>query len=357
MTRQTTIVRLTLALALAAAASAAACRQQVATAEASKSSALRPGVSPYDVETTDVARVLSGITPVRREDFATLLEMRVWWDYQAESRSRWASAWSARFQPVQAWAAVELKAAAGNCQTLLHPFGGTDFLTAYLLFPGCEGYVLVGSEAVGQLPTLDKATTSQVASVTEDVRRAFPGGVPARRQRPAALRGPAASRSPPPAADSTRAPRRTDCRRLALRPCVGRQASRGDPDPRRQRETGCAQHHVRGAQRTAAVARLPARRSDDTAMKRRPAVWTFLRLQAPFTTLLAPVGGWNGDRATILRELVVDQSLAILQERPVIPERLLGQRRWTVSTLPGPPVGAFVPGAAPTLAVRRGGPA
>jgi hypothetical protein len=37
----------------------------------------------------------------------------------------------------------------------------------------------------------------------------------------------------------------------------------------------------------------------------------------------------------------------------VIPERLLGQRRWTVSTLSDPPVAALGPGAVPTLALRK----
>lgn len=92
---------------------------------------------------------------------------------------------------------------------------------------------------------------------------------------------------------------------------------------------------------------------DDASLRRRPGVWTFLKLQAPFTTLLAPAGDLGGDRATILRELVLDQSRAILQDRPAIPERLLGQRRWTISTLSDPPTGAFGPGASPTLALRR----
>jgi hypothetical protein len=98
---------------------------------------------------------------------------------------------------------------------------------------------------------------------------------------------------------------------------------------------------------------LPAN-LDDAAMKRRPAVWTFLRLQAPFTTLLLPAAGLKGERATVLRELVVAQSQAILQDQPAIPSNLLGARRWAVSRLDPPPVGAFGPDAVPTLAVRKG---
>jgi len=82
-------------------------------------------------------------------------------------------------------------------------------------------------------------------------------------------------------------------------------------------------------------------------------VWTFLKIQAPFATLLAPAAKLGGGETTILRALVLDQSSAILQDRPVIPVHLLGQPRWATSTLANPPAGAFGPNASPTLAVRR----
>jgi hypothetical protein len=92
---------------------------------------------------------------------------------------------------------------------------------------------------------------------------------------------------------------------------------------------------------------------DDAAMRRRPGVWTFLKLQAPFTTLLAPAGELGGDQTTILRALVLDQSRAILQDRPAIPGHLFVPRRWTMLTLSGAPAAAFGPGVSPILALRR----
>jgi hypothetical protein len=353
MTRQTTTCRLVLVLILAAAASATACRQPAAAGGGPDGTAPPLGTSPYDVEATDIARALGGMRPARADAFASLLDKPAWRAYEAEARSGWSAAWATRFEPVRRWAGVELKSGAGNCQTLLHPFGGTEFLPAYLMFPGCEGYVLVGSEAVGQLPTFTDATAAQVADMADEVRRSFPEvfaqDAGARRRaaaptRPGALRLLLVQLAHLDARiiHASRFDLASNGRPLEAIPIRGGNA----------RPAALSLTFELPGGKPQSLVYLPAE-LDDASMKRRPGVWTFLRLQAPFTALLAPAGGLAGDRATILQELVVDQSRAILQDRPMIPERLLNRKRWTVSTLPVPPVGAFGPGAAPTLAVRR----
>jgi hypothetical protein len=353
MTRQTTTCRLVLALTLAAAASATACRQPVAAGGGPDATAPPLGTSPYDIETTDIARVLGGMPPARAAAFAGLLDKPAWREYEAEARSRWSGAWSARFEPVRRWAGVELKAASGNCQTLLHPFGGTDFLPAYLMFPGCEGYVLVGSEAVGQLPTFTDATPVRVADMADEVRRSFPDvfaqDAGARRRPGAPVRAGALrlllvqlAHLDARIVNASRFDLASSGRPLEAIPIRGGNA----------RPAALSLTFELPGGRPQSLVYLPAE-LDDAALKRRPGVWTFLRLQAPFITLLAPAEGLAGDRATVLHELVVDQSRVILEDRPVIPERLLSRKRWTVSTLSDPPAGAFGPGAAPTLVVRR----
>ena len=357
MTRQITTCRIAVALILASAACTAACRQSTAAASSAESAALPPGTSPYDVESTDIARVLGGMPPTRPETLAGLLATPAWRAYEAEARTRWSAAWSSRWEPVRGWAGGALKDAAGRCQTLLHPFGGADFLPAFLMFPTCEGYVLVGSEPVGQMPTFTEATPSQVAAMADEVRRSFPevflaeAGSRRRAQstpaHPGALRRLLVQLAHLDAriVHASRFDLASNGRPLEAIPIRG-----GNARPAALSLT----FEVPGG-RPQSLVYLPAE-LDDAAMRRRPGVWTFLKIQAPFTTLLAPAGGLGGDRATVLRELVLDQSRAILQDRPVIPERLLGRRRWTVSTLSDSPAGAFGPGASPTLAVRRGAP-
>ena len=355
MTRQTTTCRIVLALILASAACTTGCRQGTAAASDAGSAALPPGTSPYDVETTDIARVLGGMPPTRTGTLAGLLATPAWRAYEAEARTRWSAVWSSRWEPVRGWAGVALKDAAGKCQTLLHPFGEAGFLPAFLMFPACEGYVLVGSEPVGQMPTFTEATPSQVAAMADEVRRSFPevflqeAGSRRRAQstpaRPGALRLLLVQLAHLDAriVHASRFDLASNGRPLEAIPIRG-----GNARPAALSLT----FEVPGG-RPQSLVYLPAE-LDDAAMKRRPGVWTFLKIQAPFTTLLAPAGKLGGDQTTILRALVLDQSRAILQDRSVIPERLLGRRRWTVSTLPDPPAGAFRPDASPTLAVRRG---
>jgi len=354
MTRQTTTCRIALVLILASAVCTTGCRQGAAAASGAESASLPAGTSPYDVETTDIARVLGGMPPARTEALAGLLATPAWRAYEAEARTRWSAAWSSRWEPVRGWAGIELKGPAGKCQTLLHPFGGADFLPAFLMFPACEGYVLVGSEPVGQMPTFTEATASKVAAMADEIRRSFPevfaqdSGSRRRAQsspaRPGALRMLLVQLAHLDAriVHASRFDLASNGRPLEAIPIRG-----GNGRPAALSLT----FEVPGG-RPQSLVYLPAD-LDDAALRRRPGVWTFLKLQAPFTTLLAPAGKLGGDQTTILRALVLDQSRAILQDRPIIPGHLLVRRRWTVSTLSDAPAAAFGPGASPTLALRR----
>jgi hypothetical protein len=222
------------------------------------------------------------------------------------------------------------------------------------MFPACEAYVLVGSEPVGQLPTFTEATPARVAAMADEIRRSFPEvfaqGAGARRRAQSSPAHPGALRMllvqlahlDARIVHASRFDLASNGRPLEAIPIRG-----GNARPAALSLT----FEVPGG-RPQSLVYLPAD-LDDAAMRRRPGVWTFLKLQAPFTTLIAPAAELGGDQTTILRALILDQSRAILQDRPVIPGHLLAQRRWTVSTLPGAPAAAFGPGASPTLALRR----
>jgi hypothetical protein len=56
---------------------------------------------------------------------------------------------------------------------LFYPYSGPDFLTAFLLFPTAETYILLGLEPVGNLPELEKRTPKQVESYLENIKIAL----------------------------------------------------------------------------------------------------------------------------------------------------------------------------------------
>lgn len=336
---------------------AAACRQPAVTAKGQEAGSAGPDGSAYDADTTDIARVLAGLPPGRRQAFAGLTGLPGWHDWESEARDRWAGAWNQRFGPVRAWADSALKHVSGDCQTLLHPSGGTSFLTTYLLFPRCDAYILIGPEPAGQLPTFDAVTPAQLVGLADEVRRGFPevfaqdraltrraGAAPGGHRRPGALSPLLVqlARLDARIVSASRFDIATDGRPLESIPIRG---GNGRPVA-----LSIAFEVPKG--RPQSLVYLPAD-LDDAALGRRPGIWTFLRLQAPFFTLLAPSSGLQGGRFTLLRQLILEQSRVILQDQPAMPPRVLDPGAWNISTLTTPPAAAFSRVATPTLAVRR----
>jgi hypothetical protein len=310
-----------------------------------------PATGAYDVETTDIARVLAGMTPSNTKPFGAVFGQPAWREYEAEARARWSSAWTDRFQPLRSWAEGSLAVAAG-CPTLLQPFGGADFLVAYLAFPSCDGYLLVGSDPAGQLPTPGGLAAGQDLAFVEDVKQAFPEvfgqkdggrGASNARRRPETLAALLVQLA------------RLDARILsASRVGIAADGRPLDPVP------------IREGTDTAAVSltfEVPGGRPqslmylhagvDDVSIRRQPGMWTFLRLQAPFVTVLAAESGGQGERATLVRKLILEQSRAILQRPGAIPPRLLEPAGWTVSPVQPPAAAARALHGPLTLALRR----
>lgn len=352
MKRSRLFVLLPLALVVASLIAASACRRTEATGSAEGTAALSS--SAYDAETTDIARVLAGMRPLRGQAFASVTGLQEWRAWEAEAHERWGAARSDHVRPMRAWSDTELKSAASSCQTLLYPFGGTGLLAAYALFPSCEGYVLIGEEAVGQLPTLDAVTPSQVAGLAEDVRRALPDVFPPDategRRGPASQSGPRLTGAIPSLlvqlarldariVSAARFDITADGRPLDSIPIRG-----GNARPAALSLTFEAPNG-----RPQSLVYFPAD-LDDAAMKRRPGTWTFIRLQAPFITLLLPRPAAPAERFSLLRGLIRDQSRAILDAHPAwMP---VASPDWAVSPLPILAAPVFSRPVSPLLATR-----
>lgn len=60
--------------------------------------------------------------------------------------------------PMKTWAEVDLKEAREDTGAVFYPFGGPDFVTSDILYPGVGEAVLMGLEPVGNLPDFDRAS-------------------------------------------------------------------------------------------------------------------------------------------------------------------------------------------------------
>jgi hypothetical protein len=220
--------------------------------------------------------------------------------------------------------------------------------------------VLVGSEPVGQLPVLDDVTPAQVADYVEDMRRAFPEVFPARtgrRTSSGASAGPRLTGAIPSLlvqlarldariVSAARFDITTEGRPLESIPIRGGNARPAALSLTFEVPNG----------RPQSLVYFPAD-LDDASLRKRPGAWTFLRLQAPFATLLGPDAPAQAGRFSLLADLLRQQSRLILLAQPCAASLLgcgsLGPPDWTVSKPPPLPTPSFRRAAAPLLAIRR----
>ena len=127
----------------------------------------------YDHAITDTARVLAGLPPEDAQRFAAVVERPAWKAHQAEFDTNWSQIEQQRFKVMREWRDKQFKATADGCGTLYYPFAGPDFLNAYLLFPTCQHYLLFGLESVGSVPAIEKLKPEQVDKAFAQLREAL----------------------------------------------------------------------------------------------------------------------------------------------------------------------------------------
>ena len=127
----------------------------------------------FDHAVTDTGRVLAGLPPEDATRFAALLNRPAWTAHRTEFDTNWSKASTVRFPAMRAWRDKEFKAVADGCTTLFYPFGGPDFLNAYLLYPSCRQYLLFGLEPVGSVPALERMTPERAEAVLAQMRESL----------------------------------------------------------------------------------------------------------------------------------------------------------------------------------------
>jgi hypothetical protein len=131
-----------------------------------------PPAQPAAVDYDDIARFISGL-PCTSETLKALQETPEWKDSNAVLEKSWAELDAKRLQPMRAWADAELAEANAATKILFYPFGGPDFLTAFVLFPNAETYVLLGLEFVGKLPDFSNTDPKRVLNYLGNLNAAL----------------------------------------------------------------------------------------------------------------------------------------------------------------------------------------
>jgi hypothetical protein len=125
-----------------------------------------------DARITSTARLLAGID----SDYAPqaqIATLEAWQKHRKYLAPRWERLRRERFSVIETWRNDVLRTELDRCRTLLYPFSGPDFLNAYLMFPRCDTYVLMGLEPPGEVPALETLSPEDAAALLEDIRTAF----------------------------------------------------------------------------------------------------------------------------------------------------------------------------------------
>jgi hypothetical protein len=151
---------------------AGGCHRSDARPAAKRSTQAAPAAA-YDQAVTDTARVLAGLKPEERARLARWTASAAWRAHQSEFDRDWSRLDRERLSAMRAWRDREFPALAESCDTLLYPFAGPDFLNAYVLYPGCQRYLLFGLEPVGSVPVLEGLTDNRIDAVLAQLRESL----------------------------------------------------------------------------------------------------------------------------------------------------------------------------------------
>jgi len=124
-----------------------------------------PTPTPDNPETsaywTDTSKLLAGIKVKDDSKLASVQKTQAWINHQKFFNTAWSKLENQQLSKVRKWSATELKTINASNPKLFYPFSGPDFLYAYSLFPKASEYILVGLEPVGTVPNLAEITPQQ----------------------------------------------------------------------------------------------------------------------------------------------------------------------------------------------------
>lgn len=114
-----------------------------------------------------VARVMAALPLPENapEDIKQLKKLNSVKTHYVQFENAWKKLEAKKLTKLRKWRDSEIADFNKEGSTLFYPFAGPDFLNAYLLFPGCDNYLLFGLEKIGKLPNLNQLKGSYLYSL------------------------------------------------------------------------------------------------------------------------------------------------------------------------------------------------
>jgi len=311
----------------------------------------------YDHAASDTARVLAGLVPEDGRRFERVTTSPAWRAHRTEFDKNWSRLKVERFAVMREWRDRELKPVADVCDTLFYPFGGPDFLNAYVLYPGCQRYLLFGLEPVGSVPALERFAEDRIDALLAQLRESLSDVF----LRDYFITKTMMSELRTPEIDGTLPLLLTFLARLDARVVGVEMDGPWNPAPQATPSTapssGVGQGLVRPRRLPGATIRFVAAGStrvqtlsyirvqmQDAELAKQEGLLSYLNSVGPFTTLLKSASYlMHDDRFSRVRSLIVARSRSVLQDDTGVPYRFFDRATWHL-TLFGrytPPVSDF----------------
>lgn len=132
--------------------------------------ATKPDIVPHQRDADDVARFIAGLPGTAGSPFAALEATDTWNEHRRRLDETWHRTESSLISGLQQFQQQELSAALPPSSLVFYPFGGPDALTPVLCFPQSPVYVMVGLEPAGTLPSLSQIERKGVPKYLAELR-------------------------------------------------------------------------------------------------------------------------------------------------------------------------------------------
>lgn len=117
----------------------------------------------------DQARFIAGLTVSADSPLKKLEEQELWKKHADTLNKEWKTFEDGRLLSIQSWSEAELKNKTPTNSNLFYMFGGPDFITVHMLYPGASEYILAGLEPLGKIPDLQSVKEKALAMALNNI--------------------------------------------------------------------------------------------------------------------------------------------------------------------------------------------
>jgi hypothetical protein len=283
---------------------------------------------------TDTAKFLAGTEIKDTSEIAKLTQSNVWRNHAASFQKDWERLETQQLSKVRQWSDNKLASNQQPAQPIFYPFSGPDFLYAHSFFPNSSEYVLIGLEPVGEIPSLEKLSTSQANSKLQNVSGSMNAILGFSFFRTNSMKVDLAKQGVLPILYVFLA--RTNNRILDVKPIsLNRDANIQEKNQSNSSENaipGVKISFIGTGNKQPQTLYYFSTDLSDTGFKKTPQIKQFIaKLDKPLTYLKAASYLMHDEHFSTIRNLILSQSTRLLQDDSGIPLKHFDQQQWDLN--------------------------